>query len=62
MSSDRLCELVVGMFKRLAQRGPLMVVVEDLHWADGTTRTLFSALAQGRTDPPAAAGRHVPIR
>ena len=52
VSSDRLCELVVGMFKRLAQRGPLMVVVEDLHWADGTTRTLFSALARvGRVRP-----------
>lgn len=52
MSSDRLCELVVGMFKRLAQRGPLMVVVEDLHWADGTTRTLFSAVARvGRIRP-----------
>ena len=46
VSSDRLCELVIGMFKRLAQRAPLVVVVEDLHWADGTTRTLFSALAR----------------
>jgi DNA-binding CsgD family transcriptional regulator len=52
VSSDRLCELVVGMFKRLAQRDPLLVVVEDLHWADATTRTLFSALAQvGRLGP-----------
>ena len=52
VSSDRLCELVVGMFKRLTQRGPLMLVVEDLHWADSTTRTLFSALARvGRLRP-----------
>ena len=52
VSSDRLCELVVGMFKRLAQRAPLVLVVEDLHWADATTRTLFSALARvGRLRP-----------
>ena len=46
LSSDGLCELVVGMFKRLAHRAPLVLVVEDLHWADATTRTLFSALAR----------------
>ena len=52
VSSDRLCDLVVGMFKRLAQRAPLVLVVEDLHWADATTRTLFSALARvGRLRP-----------
>jgi hypothetical protein len=53
VSSDRLCDLLVGIFKRLAQRDPLVVVVvEDLHWADATTRTLFSALARvGRIDP-----------
>jgi DNA-binding CsgD family transcriptional regulator/tetratricopeptide (TPR) repeat protein len=45
---DRLCELVVGMFKRLALRKPLVVIVEDLHWADATTRTVFSALARVR--------------
>ena len=48
VASERLCELVVGMFKRLAQRQPLVVVFEDLHWADATTRTLFSALARVR--------------
>jgi DNA-binding CsgD family transcriptional regulator/tetratricopeptide (TPR) repeat protein len=52
VSSDRLCELVVGMLRRLAQRAPLVLVVEDLHWADATTRTLFSALARvGRVSP-----------
>jgi DNA-binding CsgD family transcriptional regulator/tetratricopeptide (TPR) repeat protein len=52
VASDRLCELVVGLFKRLARRAPLVLVVEDLHWADATTRTLFSALARvGRLRP-----------
>ena len=46
LTSDRLCELVVGMFSRLARRAPVVLVVEDLHWADGSTRLLFSALAR----------------
>jgi DNA-binding CsgD family transcriptional regulator len=46
VEGTRLCELVVGVFRRLAQRGPLLLVVDDLHWADGTTRTLFSLLAR----------------
>ena len=46
VAGDRLCELVVGVFRRLAQRGPLMVVMDDLHWADSTTRTLLSLLAR----------------
>jgi DNA-binding CsgD family transcriptional regulator/tetratricopeptide (TPR) repeat protein len=52
VASDRLCDLVVGVFQRLAQRAPLLLVVEDLHWADATTRTLFTALARvGRISP-----------
>lgn len=46
MSSDRVCELVVGMFRRLASEGPVVVVVEDLHWADTSSRVLFAALAR----------------
>jgi DNA-binding CsgD family transcriptional regulator len=45
LTSEQLCELIVGMFVRLTQRGPLLFVVEDLHWADPTTRMLFTALA-----------------
>ena len=46
VSSERLGELVIGVFDRLSRRGPLVLVVEDLHWADATTRMLFSALAR----------------
>ena len=62
VSSDRLCELVVGMFKRLAQRAPLVVVVEDLHWADAHDSD--AVLGAGPRGPraSAAAGRYVPIR
>ncbi len=43
---DRLCESVIGVLHRLAQWGPVVVVVEDLHWADASTRALFSVLAR----------------
>ena len=49
MSSEQLCELVIGVLDRVARRGPLLVVVEDLHWADATTRMMLAAL--GRTRP-----------
>jgi DNA-binding CsgD family transcriptional regulator/tetratricopeptide (TPR) repeat protein len=52
VSSERLGELVIGVFDRLARRGPLVLVVEDLHWADATTRMLFSALARTRRVRP----------
>jgi DNA-binding CsgD family transcriptional regulator/tetratricopeptide (TPR) repeat protein len=46
LAVDRLCELFVGVFDRLARVQPLLLVVEDLHWADATTRDLFSLLAR----------------
>ena len=49
MSSEQLCELVIGVLDRAARRGPLLVVVEDLHWADATTRMMLAAL--GRASP-----------
>jgi DNA-binding CsgD family transcriptional regulator/tetratricopeptide (TPR) repeat protein len=52
VSRDRLGELVIGVFDRLARRDPLVLVVEDLHWADATTRMLFSALARTRRVRP----------
>jgi DNA-binding CsgD family transcriptional regulator/tetratricopeptide (TPR) repeat protein len=52
VSSEQLCQLLVGMFGRLAERRPLVLVVEDLHWADDTTRLLFSALARAHRVRP----------
>jgi DNA-binding CsgD family transcriptional regulator/tetratricopeptide (TPR) repeat protein len=52
ISSEQLCELVIGVLDRLARRGPLLLVVEDIHWADATTRVVLSALARtGRRRP-----------
>jgi hypothetical protein len=42
----RLFELLLGLLGRLAQQTPLVLVVEDLHWADRSTRALLAFLAR----------------
>jgi predicted ATPase len=37
----RLFELLLGVLHRLAARGPVLLVVEDLHWADQSTSDLL---------------------
>jgi DNA-binding NarL/FixJ family response regulator len=39
-----LFELVAGLFGRLVQERPLVLIVEDLHWADRSTRDLIAFL------------------
>jgi DNA-binding CsgD family transcriptional regulator/tetratricopeptide (TPR) repeat protein len=41
----RLFELLLGVVQRLTARAPLLWVVEDLHWADRSTRDLLAFLA-----------------
>jgi AAA ATPase domain len=41
----RLFELLLGVVQRLAATTPLLWVVEDLHWADRSTRDLLAYLA-----------------
>jgi DNA-binding CsgD family transcriptional regulator/tetratricopeptide (TPR) repeat protein len=38
----RLFELVLGIVLQLARRSPVVLVLEDLHWADRSTRDLLS--------------------
>jgi DNA-binding CsgD family transcriptional regulator/tetratricopeptide (TPR) repeat protein len=40
-----LFELLLGLVQRLAARAPLLLIVEDLHWADRSTRDLLAYLA-----------------
>jgi DNA-binding CsgD family transcriptional regulator len=44
-SQGRLFELLLGMVQRLAATAPLLLVMEDLHWADRSTRNLVAFLA-----------------
>jgi DNA-binding CsgD family transcriptional regulator/tetratricopeptide (TPR) repeat protein len=41
----RLFELLLGVVERLATGAPLLWVLEDLHWADRSTRDLLAYLA-----------------
>jgi DNA-binding CsgD family transcriptional regulator/tetratricopeptide (TPR) repeat protein len=42
----RLFELLLGLLGRLGEQAPLVWVVEDLHWADRSTRDLLAFLAR----------------
>ena len=42
----QLLELVLGLLGRLSARRPLMLVLEDLHWADQSTRELVAFLVR----------------
>jgi DNA-binding CsgD family transcriptional regulator/tetratricopeptide (TPR) repeat protein len=52
ISSEQLCELVIGVLDRVSRRGPLLLLVEDLHWADATTRMMLAALGRGGPSRP----------
>jgi DNA-binding CsgD family transcriptional regulator/tetratricopeptide (TPR) repeat protein len=42
----RLFELLLGLLGRLGEQAPLVLVVEDLHWADRSTRQLLAFLVR----------------
>jgi predicted ATPase/DNA-binding CsgD family transcriptional regulator len=44
--TTRLFELLLGVIERLSSEGPLVLIVEDLHWADRSTLDLLSFLAR----------------
>jgi tetratricopeptide (TPR) repeat protein len=46
LAPTRLFELLLGVLHRMAERGPVLLVVEDLHWADQSTRDLLGFLAR----------------
>jgi predicted ATPase/DNA-binding CsgD family transcriptional regulator len=41
----RVSELVLGVLERLAEQAPVVLVVEDLHWADRSTMDVMSFVA-----------------
>jgi DNA-binding CsgD family transcriptional regulator/tetratricopeptide (TPR) repeat protein len=45
-AQGRLFELLLGLLGHLSEQGPLILVVEDLHWADRSTRDLLAFLAR----------------
>ncbi|MYW65586.1 AAA family ATPase [Streptomyces sp. SID8379] len=47
----RLYEEVLDLVERVAADRPLVLAVEDLHWADAASRELFAFLARNLTGP-----------
>ena len=46
----RLFELLLGLLGRLGAEAPVLLVIEDLHWADGATQDLLRFLARNLRD------------
>lgn len=46
----RLFEIVFGFLRRLADEGPVVLVLEDVHWADASTRDLLRFLVRNARD------------
>ncbi len=46
----RLFELLLGVLGRLASRAPVVLIVEDLHWSDRSTRDLLGFLVRNLRD------------
>lgn len=51
-SQAQLLERLVAMLGRLAQTRPLLLVIEDLHWADRSTLDLVAFLVRALRDLP----------
>ena len=53
-------DVMRGLFARMAARRPLVVVWEDLHWADQAMLEFITALADGIAGPADARRAHLP--
>jgi DNA-binding CsgD family transcriptional regulator len=51
-AQGRLFELILGVLTRLAARSPVVLIVEDLHWSDQSTRDLLGFLVRNLHDTP----------
>jgi predicted ATPase/class 3 adenylate cyclase len=49
---QRVLDLVVKLLKRKAQSQPMMLVIEDAHWADPASMDLINYVARNITDHP----------
>lgn len=52
LTRARLFEMLLSLFERLAEQRPLVLVVEDAHWADRSTGDLLSFLARNLRQVP----------
>lgn len=50
VSASRLHEVVAVLIEEYARRAPLVLMIEDLHWADASTLTMLRFLLRAITD------------
>jgi predicted ATPase/DNA-binding CsgD family transcriptional regulator len=48
----QLFETITMLLERASENGPLVVIMEDIHWADESTRHVLRFLARALTDAP----------
>jgi DNA-binding CsgD family transcriptional regulator len=48
LSTDALIDRVVGSIRRLARLRPVLLAVEDIHWADETTARMVATVAEAQ--------------
>ncbi len=59
VQGPQLLELVLGLIERLADSSPVLLVIEDLHWADQSTLELVAYLVRAlRAAPVAVVGTY----
>ena len=48
----RLFEAILALLERLGRTGPVLLAIEDLHWADGATRDFITFLVRSAREEP----------
>src|SRR5215218_7436212 len=48
----RLFEALLALLERLGRSGPVLLAIEDLHWADGATRDFINFLVRSAREEP----------
>ena len=62
MARGRLFGLVLVLLEQLAARQPLVLVIEDLHWADRSTGELLAFLVRNLRQAAVLLVVDVPLR
>jgi ATP/maltotriose-dependent transcriptional regulator MalT len=50
LAQSRLFEVLLALLRRLGERDPVVLVIEDLHWADRSTRDFLAFLIRNARD------------
>ena len=59
---EKTLEALAGQVEALAQRQPVLMIYEDVHWIDATSQEALDLLVPRLQRAACAAGRHLPAR